>query len=757
MKIKAKMTSASDLRWYSPETNWGTFCVKVLEIIEKADNDLPLDINNKLKIAGNIPFKPEVDVEYLFEGNYYNDAKWGLQFELISGHEDIKLETPEDKRAFLEQILTEKQIENLYNIYEDPFIIIEQQRITDLMKVDGIGEYLAQKIFDRFNATKDLAPAFAFFGPLGLTSKLISKLCYTYKGAKEAIEKFKENPYMLADDVDGVGFIKADEIAKRYKFDIDHPFRIRAGITYLLKDNAQSNGSTWMKSSTFRTKIVKLLGIEFNKVLPTFGEMVKSGDIYISKEREQIALQYYRDLEEKIKAKLIELLEADNEAKEDITEEMIEQRIKETEEAQGFEFTDEQRQGIKEVINNNVVVVIGLAGTGKTSVIKGAYNIFSSTTNISQCAFSGQASKRINEATGYPSSTIHRLLGYRNGEFEHDTNYPLFTDVVVLDEVSMVGLELFWSLIQAIPNGAKLIMLGDNGQLPPIGVGNLLSDLISSKVIPLVELTKIHRQAAKSAIITTSQKIRQRKMLLEPEYEGDEVLGELQDLYICARQEREDLFDLLIDTFMEEYNNNNHNVQDVQIIVAQNKKVALSREKINAKIQELINPHINNEKSIKISNKQVARVGDKVINRKNCYDVNTIDGEEASIFNGSMGIIQQIGQDSVIIDFFDEGLIVLKQDKFFGLELAYAITCHSSQGSQFKTVIVGFDYSSFIMLSNEWLYTALTRAKKKCYIIAETKAINTAATNNKILGRRTFLPELFGKTTDDDNVVYEGE
>lgn len=756
MKIKAKMTSSSDLIWYSPETNWGTFRVKVLEIIEKTDNDLPLNINNKIKVAGNLSFRPEVDVEYLFEGHYYDDVKWGLQFDLVSGHEDIKLETPEDKRSFLEQILTEKQIENLYNTYEDPFIIIEQQRITDLMKVDGIGEYLAQKIFDRFNATKDLAPAFAFFGPLGLTSKLISKLCYTYNGAKDAIEKFKENPYMLADDVDGVGFLKADEIAKRYKFDIDHPFRIRAGINYLLKDNAQSNGSTWMKSSTFRTKIVKLLGIEFNKILPIFGEMVKSGDIYINKEREQVALQYYRDLEDKIKNKLVELLEADNEAKEEISEEEIEQRIKETEEAQGFEFTDEQRQGIKEVINNNVVVVIGLAGTGKTSVIKGAYNIFPSTTNISQCAFSGQASKRINEATGYPSSTIHRLLGYKSGGFEHDKGYPLFTDVVVLDEISMVGLELFWALIQAIPNGSKLIMLGDNGQLPPIGVGNLLSDLISSKVVPLVELTKIHRQAAKSAIITTSQKIRQRKMLLEPEYEGDEVLGELQDLYVCARQEREDLFDLLIDIFMDEYHNNDCNIQDVQIIVAQNKKVTLSREKINSKIQELINPS-NDDKCIKISNKQVARVGDKIINRKNYYDVKTIEGEETSIFNGSMGIIKQINNDHIIVDFFDEGLIILKQDKYFGLELAYAITCHSSQGSQFKTVIVGFDFSSYIMLSNEWLYTALTRAKKKCYIIAETKAINTAATNNKILGRRTFLPELFGKITDDDNIVYEGE
>ena len=232
--------------------------------------------------------------------------------------------------------------------------------------------------------------------------------------------------------------------------------------------------------------------------------MVKDKEIYYE-ENNKIALMYYYDLECNIVNKLMSLQRAECKT---YTDDEIEEGIKRAELEQGFEFTDEQTEGIKSLLKNNVSLVVGLAGTGKTSIIKGAYQVFPYDIIIRQCAFSGQAAKRINEATDKPSSTIHRLLGWQGEMFTYKESYPLPVDVVILDEVSMVGLELFWSLIQAIPRGAKLIMLGDNGQLPPIGVGNLLNDLMLSQKINFVELTKIHRQAEKSAIITTSQKIR---------------------------------------------------------------------------------------------------------------------------------------------------------------------------------------------------------------------------------------------------------
>ena len=471
-------------------------------------------------------------------------------------------------------------------------------------------------------------------------------------------------------------------------------------------------------------------------------EMTKEKEIYFNEEKNQIALMYYYDLECNIVNKLISLQKAECKT---YTDEEIEEGIKRAEEEQGFEFTDEQTEGIKSLLKNNVSLVVGLAGTGKTSIIKGAYQVFPYDTIIRQCAFSGQAAKRINEATDKPSSTIHRLLGWQGENFTYKESYPLPVDVIILDEVSMVGLELFWNLIQAIPRGAKLIMLGDNGQLPPIGVGNLLNDLMLSQKINFVELTKIHRQAEKSAIITTSQKIRKKLFLLSSDFEGDETYGQLRDLTLKARVDADCLFDVLIETFMEEYNRSK-NIQDIQIIVAQNQKVALARDQINKEIQQRINPKkYESDLEIKIKYKNVLRVNDKIINRENHYDVETPEGIQTSIYNGSMGIVKEISTNYIIVDFFDEGEIIIPKEYYEGLELAYAITCHSSQGSQFKVTIVGFDNSSYILLSNEWLYTAVTRAKSMCYIVAQTRAINMAVTRHKTVDRNTFLLELFNE------------
>ena len=605
-----------------------------------------------------------------------------------------------------------------------------------------IGEHTANRIIDKFKATMDLAPAYNFFKPLGVTPLLINKLCSTYGSAENAIKKFQKNPYILADDIKGVGFLRADEIALKYNVKPDDPFRIKSGIRYLFKDVANNNGSTWLTLDSFKTQITELLQINIDIVMNCIQEMIKEKEVYFNEEKNQIALMYYYDLECNIVNKLISLQKAECKT---YTDEEIEEGIKRAEEEQGFEFTDEQTKGIKSLLKNNVSLVVGLAGTGKTSIIKGAYQVFPYDTIIKQCAFSGQAAKRINEATDKPSSTIHRLLGWQGESFTYKESYPLPVDVIILDEVSMVGLELFWNLIQAIPRGAKLIMLGDNGQLPPIGVGNLLNDLMLSQKINFVVLTKIHRQAEKSAIITTSQKIRKKLFLLSSDFEGDETYGQLRDLTLKARVDADCLFDVLIETFMEEYNRSK-NIQDIQIIVAQNQKVALARDQINKEIQQRINPKkYESDLEIKIKYKNVLRVNDKIINRENHYDVETPDGIQTSIYNGSMGIVKEISTNYIIVDFFDEGEIIIPKEYYEGLELAYAITCHSSQGSQFKVTIVGFDNSSYILLSNEWLYTAVTRAKSMCYIVAQTRAINMAVTRHKTVDRNTFLLELFNE------------
>ena len=745
MKLRVKIKTKNDIKYYSPDTNWASLIVEVKEIMEESQNhtiNVLVQMMDTIKAAGIISFEPKAKGEYIIMGEYEKDEKWGWQFKIDGGYENIKLDTLEEKRLFLEQILTERQVESLFNTFEDPFQYVEQGDVSKLMIAKYIGEHTANRIIDKFKATMDLAPAYNFFRPLGVTPLLINKLCGTYGSADNAIKKFKKNPYILADDIKGVGFLRADEIALKYNIKPDDPFRIKSGIRYLFKDIANNNGSTWLQINDFKSQITELLQISIDIVMSCIQEMIKEKEIYFNEEKSQIALMYYYNLERNIVNKILSLQNAECQL---YTDEEIEEGIKKAEEEQGFEFTDEQVDGIKSVLNSNVSLITGLAGCGKTSIIKGAYQIFPYDTIIKQCAFSGQAAKRINEATDRPSSTIHRLLGWQGEMFTYTEFNPLPADVIILDEVSMVGLELFWSLIQAIPRGAKLIMLGDNGQLPPIGVGNLLSDLMESQKINFVQLTKIHRQAEKSAIITTSQKIRKKLFLLSGDYEGEQTYGELRDLTLKARQDANFLFDVLMETFMEEYNKCK-NIQDIQIIVAQNQKVALARNQINKEIQQRINPKkYESDLEIKIKYKNVIRVGDKIINRENHYDVETPDGIQTSIYNGSMGIVKEIAKNYIIVNFFDEGEIVIPKEYYEGLELAYAITCHSSQGSQFKITIVGFDNSSYILLSNEWLYTAVTRAKSMCYIIAQTRAINMAVTRHKTVDRNTFLLELFNE------------
>ncbi len=745
MKLRVRIKTKNDIKYYSPDTNWASLIVEVKEIMEESQNhtvNVLVQMMDTIKAAGIISFEPKAKGEYIIMGEYEKDEKWGWQFKIDGGYENIKLDTLEEKRLFLEQILTERQVESLFNTFEDPFQHIEQGDVSKLMIAKYIGEHTANRIIDKFKATMDLAPAYNFFKPLGVTPLLINKLCGTYGSAENAIKKFQKNPYILADDIKGVGFLRADEIALKYNVKPDDPFRIKSGIRYLFKDVANNNGSTWLTLDNFKTQITELLQINIDIVMNCIQEMIKEKEVYFNEEKNQIALMYYYDLECNIVNKLISLQKAECKT---YTDEEIEKGIKRAEEEQGFEFTDEQTEGIKSLFKNNVSLVVGLAGTGKTSIIKGAYQVFPYDTIIKQCAFSGQAAKRINEATDKPSSTIHRLLGWQGESFTYKESYPLPVDVIILDEVSMVGLELFWNLIQAIPRGAKLIMLGDNGQLPPIGVGNLLNDLMLSQKINFIELTKIHRQAEKSAIITTSQKIRKKFFLLSSDFEGDETYGQLRDLTLKARVDADCLFDVLIETFMEEYNRSK-NIQDIQIIVAQNQKVALARDQINKEIQQRINPKkYESDLEIKIKYKNVLRVNDKIINRENHYDVETPEGIQTSIYNGSMGIVKEISTNYIIVDFFDEGEIIIPKEYYEGLELAYAITCHSSQGSQFKVTIVGFDNSSYILLSNEWLYTAVTRAKSMCYIVAQTRAINMAVTRHKTVDRNTFLLELFNE------------
>ena len=353
------------------------------------------------------------------------------------------------------------------------------------------------------------------------------------------------------------------------------------------------------------------------------------------------------------------------------------------------------------------------------------------------------------EVTGEDGYTIHRLLGFPKGDdnkgrfLYHDEN-PLTYDIYIIDEVSMIDLSLFYYLLRAIPTGAKVICLGDNGQLEAIGSGNIAYDLLCSPEVPSITLNKIHRQAEESAIITESVKVRNKQQIVPKDWIGHEVRGKLQDLDITCYSDASNTFYKVMQRFAMCWDEN-PNIKDLQVIVPVKTKGTASTYSLNNAIQEICNPLKNKDDEIK----QFAdrdkpffiRVGDKVINVVNNYKV------EPNIFNGNIGIVTKFWRDEdededyMTINFDGIGIVDVPKSSWKGIELAYCVTTHKFQGSQSDTVIFAFDFGAYTLLSKELVYTGITRAKKKCYLIAQTGALRYATANSSIRLKQTHLQQ----------------
>jgi len=408
--------------------------------------------------------------------------------------------------------------------------------------------------------------------------------------------------------------------------------------------------------------------------------------------------------------------------------------------------------------------------TGKSSVVGGmlkALNNYS----FSQCALSGRAAARMTEVTGEQGKTIHRLLGYKPPSFTFNKNNPLFDDIIIVDEISMIGGYLFYQLLQAIKQGTKVVLIGDIGQLESIGVLNVASDIIGSNVIPVVSLTEIHRQAQKSAIITDSISVRNGVQIFENGYTGNVIHGELEDLELDIYVNKAHTAKKMIEKFKENLPKVD-SIFDIQVISPMKRKGDSCTFQLNQALQDIYNPYNPTLQEIELSfskdMKYKIRVGDKVMNVKNNYKTilksnqrevieydewNNEEFEEDSvtetpIFNGDMGIVKEITDYDIIIDFNRVGEIIVPKNHWKFIELSYACTCHKYQGSESKIVIIGLDNNSFLMLTKEWVYTAITRAKEKCILCAESKALRYAISHNSISNKKSHLKRIL-KNFDD--------
>lgn len=685
---------------------------------------------------------------YTFIGKETENEKYGVQYEVIYIGREVAFTSLEDQRIFLSKILTDKQFTNMFNTFDNPITVIEKGNIQELCTVPGIGVKTALTIVSKFNETKDYSGAYIALNAYGLTNKMINKLIQSYNSPDILIEKVKENPYIIADEVDGIGWSKADEIALNSGYEEFSINRLKAYIKYYLKDEAL-NGNSYVYMDELLDSLYEIIGedIPDYNIDKTFKEL-SSKDIWVNADQTLIGLKDYYDLEYDIAKELIRLLKGDNH----FNYENWKTEIKKQEQLQGWEYTNEQLNAIKTILDNNVVLLSGSAGTGKTSTVAGVLSSLSNY-NFAQTALSGKASVNLTDVTGEEGYTIHRLLGYNpSSGFTYNSNNKIDKDGVILDELSMVDGLLFYKLIQSIPTGSKLIMLGDTGQLECIGVANVMQDIIDSGVIPHAELTQIHRQAAKSAIIVDSMKIRHSEQITDSDTYGVEIRGEIEDLLMDVYKNKESTFDKII-TYTKEALADIDDIMDMQILVPMKTRGEACTYKINVAVQQLIHKNHNRGlskeiKSIEIGNQSktpyTLYVGDKIINVKNNYNTVNISGEITPIYNGNLGIVKDIDtvQGLMIIDFQNIGEIVVESNHFCYIELGYAITVHKAQGSGFKYLICGLDYSHYSLLTREMVYTMLTRAKKHCILCTQNKALRYAITQSNVKTKQTFLQQL---------------
>lgn len=712
---------------------WGVFTASPQQI--QSSYEPKLNKFNEFIVKGNMLSVQRFN-EYKLVAKEVVDPKYGLQYEVIFISENYELDDKEQQKLFLENILTTKQLKNIYDTLDDPFETIKNEDVEQLTKVKGIGVTTALKIIEKYKNTIDYSSIYIQLDRLGLSNNMITKLCRRYKSPELFIKKFQENPYILFEDVDGIGFKKADQLALRYGVDKSSPFRIRAFIKYYLTQEA-NKGNSYVSTKQLVKTLLEFLGSDLNK--KNIGKtLLDTSYLWMSEDKQYVGLKKYYELEQCIAYEITRLLKCRNKFKYDNWELIISN----LEQKQGFKFTKEQRDGIKAVLDNQVVVITGYSGTGKSTIVKGMLEVLKGY-RFAQTALSGRAASRMFEITGEEGKTIHKLLGY-NPQLGYTFNKinKLPYDIVILDETSMVGADLFYKLIQAIKNESKLIMLGDDQQLASIGCGNILYDLINCNVVPVVKLTKIHRQAQKSAIKTESIKIRNKHQIIDKGYTGRKILGELKDLELDIYKDKSQTLPKIIEHFKSNIDRV-PSILDLQIIAPLNYKGDACNFKINKVIQKIYNPYPTNKIKISLSKdkKYMLSEGDKVINTRNNYNTVDIHGKITPIYNGNLGIIEKINKQAemMVINFENIGRVIVEKMHWRYINLGYSISIHKCQGSEFDIVIVGIDYASYVLLSNELLYTAITRAKKYCVLCAETNALRFATNKSNVSKKQTFL------------------
>ena len=724
-KFKATITFC---RYYSDDSTWGVYGFSTDDDIPHFTKETKIDLhfedkkevnpNRKLSTLAGKMQELVVGGEYMVKATYKHDKNYGDQYNPISIYALIP-QTRESQLMFLQSIISPWLAENLINAY--PNVVNDVANGTlkeiDYNLVKGVREFTWNKIKEKIINNYLISDIITMLKPLGVTYTMIKKLLADEPNPVLLKQQLEDNPYIIT-KIPNIGFKKADELALKLKPELlNSTERLVAFIKYYFTDLGESKGHTWCSMKILKSAISNNVPECSDKV-----DWLLENNEFLHISDDKVGLKYYYDIEMQIYNLLLEKSKKETDIY--ISDEKIELAIRHAEEEQGFDYVVEQLDTIKKSLHRTISLITGKAGTGKTSIMRAIVKAYTENNfTLTASALSAMAAQRITEATEFPAMTIHRTLGCIGlNEFTFNKDNHMITSVAFLDEGSMVNASLFLHWLEAIDDNTRVIISGDHKQLPPIGFGNVFSDLIEMFDDTVVsKLVKPMRQAEKSGILVDANLIRENINPITEKLQPRIIHGELQDMYYMFRTNRQSLFDIAVKTFLKSVETDG--IDNVVIAVPRRKDCLNSTNEINKVIQEKL---LGNEKK-RISGFEMAfKLGAKVMQTVNDYDKN--------VFNGEIGYITEINEryegkkkeEYCVVTYTDifgkDKLIEYTKKELGALDLAYAMTVHKLQGAGRKIVIGIIDNTHHQLLDNCMLYTLLTRAKKRCLLLAEPQA-----------------------------------
>ena len=690
-----------------------------------------------ITIVGTMPFLAIGDCIKV-KGKFDIHPTYGEQFKVTS----FEKAPPSDTVSILRYLSSgairgvgPSTARNIVERFGDRALEIIENEPERLSEIRGISLDKAMKIADEYNKQFGVRDVMLFLSPFRISPEGALKV-FNALGSN-ATEIIRNNPYVLCSEDIGFSFEKAEEISAHFAIPKDSDFRISAGLEFVLKHNL-SNGHTCIPKDKLVETSARLLECELAEVLSVCDEMLRALQLrlFVDEDTEYIALPQYFSAEEFVAARLSVMLRYAPPA-----ELMADLEIDIIEQQQHIEYEELQRTAIKTAISKGITVLTGGPGTGKTTTLNAIIKILKSKElSIALAAPTGRAAKRMSELTGCTAKTIHRLLEVEWNDsdvhvFARNERNPLPYDVVIVDEMSMVDILLFESLLRAVRLGTRIIMVGDSDQLPSVGAGNVLADIINSKTVPVVALTKVFRQAMESLIVANAHKIIQG--------EAPELSVKDSDFFMLRSLNGHTASELVVELAAKRLPDayGYKPLTDIQVLCP-SKMLDLGSMSLNNMLQERLNPKTKNGERITFKNFEL-REGDKVMQIKNNYDImwTSDSGEEGNgVFNGDIGILEKIDRKNSLLRVrFDDKVAIYYNENVNELELAYAMTIHKSQGSEFDCVILPILDTPSKLLYRNLLYTAVTRAKKLLIVVGSSDVLLSMVENNRKSLRYTTL------------------